>query len=172
LSELVTSLAQELPHKTTQPSTNYLPQGKKQPRAKTEATRTFKSNSPVVSEIRGTARSVVTYSEPENAVEVEPVVVEVEPEEARAEPVGNSRTDLWEVVLPQLGWLSETKREALSQAELLPVADRTSTRFELRFARNWQKTIFTGWELDRIALALGLALGKPLYPGTITVSGG
>jgi len=119
---------------------------------------------PLASQSEVVSYPTASPTQPQSVAEA----VWTEPDQLKAAPTSKVGSGLWEEVLPQLTWLPQTKREALAQAELVPITNpRTPARFELKFARNWQKSIFTGWELDQIALVLGPALGQQLYPGAI-----
>ncbi len=86
------------------------------------------------------------------------VVDEVENYEPKAPTVAEN--SIWHDVLPQLGNLTKAKQEILLQAELVRANEGNCAWFQLKFAREWHKTLFSQWELDRLELALEQVLGE------------
>lgn len=120
--------------------------------------------------LQAEVQNTVSLSDSSESVRlVEP---ETEALEEVAAKIEAEDTSIWQKVLPGLDWLSESKREALGQAVLLPVEQdsRTRARFELKFARLWHKSLFGQWELDRLALALSAELGESLNGDLLLLS--
>ncbi len=89
-----------------------------------------------------------------------PLVQDEETFEAKStpEPAGP-----FVAIKSRLGWLPEAKLTAISQATLVPENSRMPKKFGLKFARDWHKSLFSEWELNRLGVELAAAQGEQPY---------
>jgi hypothetical protein len=97
---------------------------------------------------------------PEEYVPVEDDWRESVPVEAAANRVGAA---IWNRVLAGMAGIAEAKKTALRRAELSQIEGRTRARFELKFARPWEKELFSRTDLFQLEMALGRTLGETIY---------
>lgn len=97
---------------------------------------------------------------PEEYVPVEDDWRDSVPVEAAANRVGAA---IWNKVLAGMAGIAEAKKNALRRAELSQIEGRTRARFELKFARPWEKELFSRTDLFQLEMALGRTLGETIY---------